>query len=75
MDFIAPHIVVFVSDWPAEFIINSSVVHLLCYNSFRDAKTWQLAENSCVQDGGHLTTMHSQAEFDDCMEPMIPTSG
>ena len=56
-------------------MINSSVVNLLCYNSVRDAKTWQLAEDSCVEDGGHLTTMHSQAEFDDCMEPMIPTSG
>ena len=27
-------------------------------------KTWQEAENDCVARGGHLTSVHSQAESD-----------
>ena len=57
------------------FFINTYLYASLHSISSSFSTTWQSAENRCVQDGGHLTTMHSQAEFDDCMESMIPESG
>ena len=34
------------------------------YYFSKTTKTWQSAENDCVRLGGHLTSVHSQAEDD-----------
>ncbi len=35
-----------------------------CYKLFSDALWWEAAENYCQDLGGHLTSVHSQAEND-----------
>ena len=37
---------------------------LSCYMIPEDHKNWELAENDCVQKGGHLASIHSKEEND-----------
>jgi hypothetical protein len=44
-----------------------------CYKLFSDSLWWEAAENYCQDRGGHLTSVHSQAENDFLQD--LKTSG
>ena len=47
--------------FPGNAIVNFNGVE---YYISSQTKNWQDAENDCVARGGHLTSLHSQAESD-----------
>ena len=47
--------------FPGNVIVNFNGVDYYISNI---AKNWQDAENDCINRGGHLTSVHSQAEND-----------
>ena len=42
-----------------------------CYLVYRDKATWTKAESRCRQDGGHLASVHSEAEHNFLVTQML----